>query len=240
MVFDITSAFRSTRMMFLMTTLVIPSLTLSGDPCTVQEFEVYKEPVMKTYVNYTFIGPANCSSLRCNGPISTVSVISCHDTGLQLYSFPILRNRRSGLKCIKDGGCVRLRCGSTTSAPVHVSGIVRNISISKPFFRNNKTLEMNFPSYEQVNDWEIYVKDEAGKVLKPKVTRGTADQHVIHSNFVLGKTYTLLVFPILNEPDDNCKIRFTKKIVFNETINTYKDEKPAFLKEVSTAIPRWV
>ncbi|XP_063590312.1 uncharacterized protein LOC134767198 isoform X1 [Penaeus indicus] len=228
MFFDIVSAFRSRRMMmFVMTTLVIPSLTLSDDPCTVQEIEVNKDPVMKTYVNYTFVGPTNCSSLRCNGPISTVSVISCQDTGRQLYSFSIQKNKRSGLKCVKNRGCVRLKCGSISSDPVHVEGIVRNISISNPFFRSSKTLEMNFASYEQVKDWNIVVKDEAGKLLALKVTRGTADQHVIHSNYVLGKTYTLLVFPVLKKPDSDCKIRFTKKIIFSETTNTHKGEKPA-------------
>nr|XP_027238378.1 uncharacterized protein LOC113829404 [Penaeus vannamei] len=124
-------------LMFVITALAFPTLTLSGNPCTVQELRVNAEPVMKTYINYTFIGPANCSSLRCSGPVSSASIITCEDTSRQLYSFTIQGNRRTGLKCVKSRGCVRLKCGPLASSPVHVSGVVRNITISRPFFSDN-------------------------------------------------------------------------------------------------------
>lgn len=85
---------------------------------------------------------------------------------------------------------------------------------------------MNIASYEQVKDWDIRVEDESGLILERNITRGSADQHVVHSNYVLGKTYTFLFFPVLKEPDGDCKIRFTKKILFNETTDTFKQEKP--------------
>ncbi|XP_069988524.1 uncharacterized protein [Penaeus vannamei] len=85
---------------------------------------------------------------------------------------------------------------------------------------------MNIASYEQVKDWDIRVEDESGLILERNITRGSADQHVVHSNYVLGKTYTFLFFPVLKEPDGDCKIRFTKNIFFNETTDTFKQENP--------------